>query len=271
MPIVIEPGLDAAGVCLQLRQAIKDMGPAKAFGLGKIVVAYSGPSAAVRSAIKTSFTGNWLRSQIQAKRLGGRRLDDTEVGQFLATFDFETYFTDHYGLDRRAKEQAELQVWGCGSEEFMKAKFRELATAVCAADPERVFRKYEIAAVLKNRRVKIINNRPVQLFKDFQKIHPDEAYRLFCLTELLEARRYAQKENTKEAWDDYRERRCLFMLDRQYAPATKLSPIEFEKIKEQKRVALTAHSMSMLTKSLMAGPKRAARRPRVTSKRHKIA
>jgi hypothetical protein len=111
---------------------------------------------------------------------------------------------DAYGFDDKAREKAELEVWGAASTEFMKAKFQELVTSVCAADPDRVFRAYEIKAILDNPRIKRINNRSAALFKAFHKIHPYEAYRLFCLTELHMARQRAEAEKTKEAWDDWR-------------------------------------------------------------------
>ena len=259
--MVIERGLDADEFCLRLRQKIKTMGLARAFGTGELIVLYSGPSSQVTGQITTSFTGNWQRSKNQAENLGGRRIDDTKIGAFLSKLDLRSYFREFYGANNPAINEAELKVWGCASTEFMRAKFRLVETAVCGAGPERVFRKYEIDGVVKNRRVRSANNRPMQLFADFYAISPYETYRLFCLTELLEARRHASKENTKATWSDYRERRRFFVLERKFEIqyGLKIPAALRDEIKLSKKHILTIHSLRKFTGPLPASRARTKR------------
>lgn len=267
--MVIERGLDAGEFCLRLQKIIRSAGSTKAFGVGDLVVLYSGPSGFVRGKITTSFTGNWARSQLQAKKFNGRRIDDTKIGKLLAKLDLETYFIDFYGKDLKAIEKAEMEVWGFASKEFMRAQFRTVATAVCGAEEGRVFRKYEIDSVVRNRRVKTANNIPMQLFKDFHSIGEYEVFRLFCLSELLQARRTAQKENTLEAWMDYQERRKFFILERQYEikNASPIPDVIRDLIRLQKRQALLASAMPKIKRAISGPSKPAARAHKVKRSR----
>ncbi len=241
----IEAGLNASEYRLRLRQNIKDMGLTTAFVDGGLVVLFSGPSKAVVKRIGAGFLNNWFHSRDQARDLGGKRIGDTETGKFLEAVDLEIYFIDFYGKRKKPRENASFSVWCLASREFMKARFREVATAVCGADPKRVFRKVEVKWLLKNRQVELINKRPIQLFRDFHAIDAYEAFRLFCLTELLESKKHATAVNTPEAWRSYRERRMFFIVERQEtienAPA--MTPDEVAEIKQRKLRILTAYSL----------------------------
>ncbi len=243
--MMIEAGLNARQYRARLKQLIKNMGLASAFVDGGLVVLYSGPPDTVRRRVKTGILSNWHHSKDQARIQDGKRIDDTVTGKFLEAADLEIYFIDFYGSRRKPREKASFSVWAMASTEFMKSRFHEVATAVCGAAPERVFRKVEVRWLLRNRTVGLINKRPVQLFKDFYAISPYEAFRLFCITELLEAKKYAYSENTPEAWRSYQERRMFFMAERQETieNAAPIAPAELAEIKQRKLRLLTAHSL----------------------------
>ncbi len=237
---MLPPGLDAGNFCTQVVQNVIDDG-----GLiwHRVTVFYSGPSHELRKRLRKNIRSNWKRAHEQVTRLKAGWLDDTKADKFLRAADLKNYFGGFYGSDTDAVVDAETAVWGYVSERLASGKFREAKTNVCAADPERVFRVYEQPALMRNPHVKKINRYPIQMFRDFTAINPYEAYRLICITELFEARRYAQRKGTKKAWQDYRMRRKCFLEDRHdmLAVISKMPDADRAEIKRQKREALAVY------------------------------
>jgi len=234
--------------CALLRQVVVRLGP-RAFAVPRgVVQLYSGPHVNIRKSLRDDILTNWKRAEIQATRLGATRIDDTLGGRYLAHRNLEGYFSYYFGTDKKSIRQAIFDVWAMASAEFMKVKFRFVATAICGADEDRVFRKVELEQLVKNRHVQFANNRPMQTVRDFYDINPYEAFRLLCITELLEAHRHARTEKTTAAWDDYRERRRFFLMERQetkkYAPAVTADVKTQTKLR--KRQILLTHRLSKI-------------------------
>jgi len=238
-------GLNASDFCATVVQDEIDKG-----GLvssKRVLVLYSGPASAILKRLRYNVRTNWKRAQDQVTRLGASWIDDTATAKFLINTQLRNYFADFYGADTDAIVNAETKVWGFASENFVSGDFKAVATAVCGADTTRVFRKYEQAALLKNPHVEVANGRPIGIFKDFDAVDPYEAFRLFCVTELLEIRGHAQKKNTKKAWQDYRMRRKFFMNERRDTLKTfSLSADIKAKIKQQKKNILTTYSLAKM-------------------------
>lgn len=132
------------------------------------------------------------------------------------------------------------------SREFIKASYGFAATAVCGAAIDRVFFEVELPAIVDNTRIEDVNGIPAQMIRDFYAVHPYEAFRLICISELLEIRKHAVKSGALEDIQDYKERRKFFTLERQdtakYLPA--VSKAMKADMKLRKRQILTTYSLA---------------------------
>ena len=248
---MLEFGLNAPDFCVRVVQPVIDDDGAEC---RRIVVFYSGPSRDILKRLRRKVRENWKRAADEATRHGASRIDNTKAFALLNAANLKTYFVGFYGAGSDDIPLAELQVWGFTSERFASGKFEEVVTVVCGADPERAFRAYEQAAILRNPHVKIANKRDIQLFRDFDAIDPYEAFRLFCVTELLELRKYAQKKGTKKAWREYRMRRRFFLEERRDTLKAMLgmSPEAKAEIKRQKHNVLVCHRIQAIETALLS-------------------
>ena len=194
---------------------------------------------------------NFDLAEDQIARLDASVINSTNIAQFLTRINLKKYFDKVYP-DPRDADAAWLEIWGKVSALFAESNFKEAATCVCGADPTRVFRAYEQDALLRNKHVKIINGRTSQLFRDFGTLGAEEAFRLICLTELLEIRKHAQNAKTPEAWKDYHQRRRAFLVQfgTMRMNAAPLSSEEKLGLKQSKREILALHKITAIQETL---------------------
>lgn len=207
-------GMDADEFCLWLKKQIAFEGD-KVFGGHKgFLILYSGPVKAFKDALAKLLgrpvKSNLLRGREQAALFGTNILDDMPIGQWLVSLELDTYFKKFYGLDRKKRQKAEFQVWATVSEELVRTAFGKAATAVCGADPRRVFCKHELPQVIRETKLDTINNLPVQIVKDFAKMGIVEAFRQVCKFELLalhyQARQSTNPTKANELREEWAER-----------------------------------------------------------------
>lgn len=189
------------------------------------VLLYSGPGDGVAATL-TVTRRNRARARIQARRSHFAMIDHTRVGQYLGKINYSgnvyKYFAKkyarRYGDDSEEAFAEADKVMRVASREFMKASFGHVATAVCGAATDRIFYEVELPAMVENKAIETINGLPAELVRDFCRLDLYEAFRLICLAELLEARRYAKVAKPsrlkQQAKRDYRERLGFFVRER---------------------------------------------------------
>ncbi len=224
---MIEAGLNAQEFCERiLQREIGRHGVHAAFAYEdaadaiNIMFLFSGPSEEIQK--KIGIFGdkdkiNFGRAEKQANEIGAIILENTKIGKFLIDRNLKEYFADYYGKEPDSGatiERAEYDVWAYVSRKFMHAGFKEVVTAVCGADPRRVFRKHEIHEMVRDSSPETINGRFIQPIKDIYKASGDYvAFREICRMELDMARTHAHKENTEDAWEDFRARLKFFRME----------------------------------------------------------
>ena len=209
------PAPEVVAFCDRLKKLIERLGP-KAFGLPELVVLYSGPSR----DLEIDAINNIERSSRESERLGAARIDDTHIGQLLIRVHLYAYFEKIYGEDKERIEAAVFEVWAFASREFVKSGFRHASTAVCGADPARVFYAHELKVLLtEDTSVETINGVALRHFKDIYAAHGGgnkgfyAAYVEICRAELAVAHQRARTEDTPEAWEDYTARQRFFDVE----------------------------------------------------------
>jgi hypothetical protein len=213
-------GLNAQEYCDQLGRIIKRLGP-KAYRHTGSIVLYSGPSRDIQRLLAPLFTRtNWNLSRDQVTRIGGVRLDETLVGRTLVERNLADYFSPVYARNPVDIDAAVLDVWAFVSREFVKADFRDAATAVCGADRTRTFRAHELKLAIYNAAAETINDVPIARIRAAYEAGGEyAAFRKICQAELALSRqwvRHARPGAEKAAaWDDYRARRKFFIVERQ--------------------------------------------------------
>jgi hypothetical protein len=202
---------------------IAKLGP-DAFNIDGRVQLYSGPRAVIAAALHF-LARNQDRAFDQAARNSAALIDTSEIGKHLGQYDgvgiyeyFEQQYRATYGVDSPEAFAEADKVMRFASRSFIQAAFGHVATAVCGADTNRIFFADELPELVKNKEIETVNSLPAQMVRDFYAIDPYEAFRLICLSELLEARRYMKSATTPaerdKAKQDYKERLQFFMLER---------------------------------------------------------
>jgi len=217
------PNMDADEFCLWLKEQIALEGDAVFGGFNGFLVLYSGPIKAFREALATllgrpvkGVKSNFDRGRKQAAFFGTDILDETHIGRWLIDFDLDDYFLGTYSADPDQIRCATYRVWATVSEELIRRAFGKARTAVCGADPARVFRRHELPQIIKDTKLNTVNSLPVQLVKDFSKMGMVEAYRQICKFELLSLRYQARletdpvkaatlREEWRERWNLYKQ------------------------------------------------------------------
>ena len=215
------PGLNAEQFCERLREIIGERGFSALFGDADSAILYSGPEKAIKDAC--SVRDNVKRSKDQADQLGASRIDDTPLGKFLLSCDFQTYFRSAYGNDKARIEKAISELWSCASREFVKSGFKHVATAVCGAAANRVFRAHELKVLLTEETpVETINGVALHHFKEIYKPHGEgdkgfyAAFVEICRSELDVAYTHtltAKPEERDVALENYNARKLFFDLE----------------------------------------------------------
>ena len=215
-------GLTAGDFCLLVLQPqIDDLG-ATAFAHSDLVVLYSGPTQAIQNQMADK-ASNPERSAEQAKRLQASRIDDTAVAVLLDSIDLYAYFDDTYDQEQDVYN-AVRDVWAYASRQFMRAGFCAVATSVCGADPERVFRAHELKVMLtEDTAIETINGVPLRHYKDIFDTHGKgnagfyAAFVEICRTELVVAHQRvtsaASDDEKTDALEDYTTRKLFFDLE----------------------------------------------------------
>ena len=211
--------------CLRLKTLIERLGP-KVFGLSDLAVLYSGPTREL-DIEALGLANNVERSVEYARLLGATTIDETRIGKLLKRCDLKKHFELVYGRTDPRVEAAIFEVWAFVSREFVKSGFKHVATAVCGADPNRVFRAHELKVLLtEETSVEDINGVALQHFKDIYAAQGGgdkgfyAAFVEVCRTELNMAHERARTEKPEEsaaAWEDYNARQVLFDFEQQGA------------------------------------------------------
>ena len=219
--MVAIPAPEIVAFCDRLQRLITRLGP-KAFGLSDTAILYSGPNQKLGLAV-AGVANNIERSGKQAKDLGAARIDGTLIGRILTRAKLYEHFNEIYNDNITRTDTAIFEVWAYASRQFVKSGFRHVATAVCGADPKRVFRAHELKVLLtEETSVEDINGVALQHFKDIYAAHGGgdkgfyAAYVEICQTELTMIRRAAEvaPEGKREAtWEDYNARKQFFDLE----------------------------------------------------------
>ena len=212
---------EAREFCLRLKTLIERLGP-KAFGISDLAVLYSGPSRELNIAA-LGVANNVERSVEYARLLNAITIDETHIGKLLKRYDLKDHFELIYGVDDPRIAAAVFEVWAFASREFIKSGFKHAATAVCGADPNRVFRAHELKVLLtEETAVETINGVALQHFKDIYAAQGGgdkgfyAAFVEICRTELDVAReraRTAKPEERAPAEEDYNARKLFFELE----------------------------------------------------------
>lgn len=196
------PSPEVREFCLRLKTLIERLG-LEAFGVSDLAVLYSGPSRDLDIAT-LGIANNVERSVEYARLLCAITIDETGIGKFLKHYDLKEHFELIYGVDDPRIATAIFDIWACTSREFVKSGFKHAATAVCGADPNRVFRAHELKVLLtEETAVETINGVALQHFKD---IYAEQgggdkgfyaAFVEICRTELDVAREHARTSSRR--------------------------------------------------------------------------
>lgn len=207
----------AATVISELKKLIATHG-VQAFETNGRVLLYSGPERWIRRLIAAA--KNHERTLTQAWDKGFPPLtfiDQTPAGKKLNKYDggqsVYAYFEGIYGeLSDEAPYHAD-KVMRFASREFAKACYGHVETAVCGAGLNRVFFEVELPELMRNDRVKTINDVPLQKIKDIYFTQGAYvAYREICKAELDMLQK---RENTAcgdEIKQDRKERIKFFRM-----------------------------------------------------------
>lgn len=213
----------------------------------RIQLFYAGPSKDTKVKLygeKRKIKLNWELAAKLARRLNAGRIDDTETFAYLRSDAFNTDFNRLPGVNKlgdKEREAAIQQIWYFASARFACTDFEEAATLACGAGAKSSFRKREMRNMLKGKHLKIVNKRPVGLFRDFEKLGGKELFRLESITILLMLRDHAQKTGTKTAWAEYkRQRKFHLEFTHEFAAAFRKLPIRMQASIRQKRKEILA-------------------------------
>lgn len=243
------PDLDADAFCLWIKEQIALEGANRLFELNGSLVLYSGPLKEFKEAIEKVLgrpvRRNGERGKEQAAQLSTNILDDTPIGKWLSTFNFVAQFDKAYNGDPDLIRAAIFQVWATVSEELVKAAFGKAVTAVCGADPDRVFYKHELPQIVKETNLDTVNSLPVKLVQEFGSLGIEEAFNLVAKFELLAWHTKAQQATDPTAKgcmrDEWRERWSLYKQNLARARKGRSPPTRAEKTElRQRRRAIRA-------------------------------
>ncbi|MGE0109043.1 MAG: hypothetical protein AB7S81_04675 [Bdellovibrionales bacterium] len=190
-----------------------------AFEVEGRVQLYSGPLVFITKALRV--INNHNRALDNADGTSAL-IDDCKVGQKLGAYDrgqdIYEYFKGLYGRDSAEADQNADKVMRFASREFAKACSGHIETHVCGAGIDKVFFEVELPELIRNNRVKTINDIPAQRIKDIYLTQGAYiAYREICKGELRLAQAKAKEEYTDiakktAAKKNYKERLKFFSI-----------------------------------------------------------
>ncbi len=204
---VIQPKLDKGGFAGAASEACA-------------VLFYSGPSDELLESILLKegpknahlYIPNWQVAGKEAERLNATRLDNTKIFSFLFSQAFTSLVNKLPLSTTKESDEVVKYVWDYVSDKFSRTPFKKAATLVCGADKKSSFYAKEIDGILDNESVKIINERPADMFRAFRALGKAEVQRIMCVTALVEMRQHVQNNNAPQAWGNYKRQRKYFVV-----------------------------------------------------------
>lgn len=195
-----------------IKDLIKTHGTS-AFMVDGRVQLYSGPLDFIRIALRALDNHDKALKHADGK---SALIDDCIVGQRLNDYDrgqhIYEYFRRIYSNPDEAFKHAD-KVMRFASREFAKACSGHIETHVCGAGIDKVFFEVELPELIRNSRVKTINDIPLQRIKDIYLTQGAYiAYREVCKGELRLAQARAKKACTADARKDYKDRLKFFSI-----------------------------------------------------------
>lgn len=223
----------AGTVISEIRRLIAEEG-SRAFECNGHALLYSGPERLIQLALDS--IKNHQRATIQAldiKQSPAKLIDYTKVGKRLDNYhsnlNIYDFFKAIYDDRQKALKEAD-QVMRFASREFAKACYGSIETAVCGADLNNVFFEVELPELVRNKRIKTINNIPMQRIRDIYFTQGAYiAHREICKAELQLLKERENSPCKEEIKQDRKERLQFF---RKACKAT------FKKIKGRDKKAL---------------------------------
>lgn len=185
---------------------------AEAFETNGRVQLYSGPERFIKAAL--GVINNRARALKQAEANDAKVIDHTIVGKRLDPYengkDVYAYFIDIYGYGPEAEYHAD-KVMRFASREFAKACHGHVETAVCGSGLDRVFFEVELPELIRNARIKTINDIPMQRIRDiFNTQGAYVAAREICKAELSLLQTKMNAKNGKDFLPDRKDRLNFF-------------------------------------------------------------
>lgn len=228
-----KPFYTPAEIIDQVKVVMASLAP-DAFRHNGRVQLYSGPKKIISAALLLLKNDlNHARAFKQAARKTAQIIDKTAPCIFVNEYDVDPsgkeiniydYYNEHYSKDPARAAAAANEVMAFVSEEFIKAAYGEVETAVCGADTNNIFYRVELPALVANKKVTSINGLPMDMVRDIFVLDPYEAFRVVCIAELHEAKEHAQKTGNADDMADYKMRRNFFLEERKGRRAGFLHP-----------------------------------------------
>jgi hypothetical protein len=245
-----------------VRREILKRGPS-AFGHRGYSVSYSGPDKVVSPENDPYIPfpprlSNLDRSKSiieELKAISAVWLDDSQIGRFLFVENdlyaaLKVFFTENGDEQDRRYRKAADYVMSRVSRAYIKSAFGYAATAVCGAGHKRIFYRYEMPVLVKNKKVTAINGLPRKMVEEFYAIGRDEAFQLICLAEMIQSKRRLDRDDSRENRQDYEQRLYFFEKERKaFSAKNKTLPDRWNQKREEKRATIMKKYADELAKA----------------------
>lgn len=162
---MVEKDLPASDEIINdLRKLIAQKGVSVLETNGRVQL-YSGPEKWITDLLDT-LAHNHPRAEQQSENSANTRIEETLLGQGLEKIDgvqdIYAFFYKAYDHDLETGFYHADRVMRFASHEFAKACYGHVETAVCGADLDKIFFEVELPELMRNPRVKTINNIPMK-------------------------------------------------------------------------------------------------------------
>ena len=237
-------------------------GATEAFEHQGYSLSYTGPDVAVSPdpdlfipyaprISNLSRTGAWVDA-LKATGIPAVWLDGSPIGKFLFV-DNQLYIGLREFFFARGIRDTDT-IWAGGdhvmsrvSRSYIKSAFGYGATAVCGADRERIFYRYEMPALVNNDKIIAINELPRQMVQDFYAINKDEAFQVVCWAELLLSKARMEANDNEDTRRDFHQRQYFLNGERKLR-VSKVVPLskKWEHKREEKREEIFANYAGLI-------------------------
>lgn len=202
-----------------IKPRIDAVAPNSGFGKAYRILFYAGPADEIKKAVygvDRRINPAWKRAGHVAHRLKAKRIDNTEIFEYLMGTDYAEVLEDYktrYGLSDQDKKALNQEVWNYTSARFARTDFKEAMTLVCGAGSSSSFRVKEMESLLNGKHLTLLNNLPASMFKEIQKLGKKELFRFCCMTALIVLKEYAEQAKTKAAMREFEQQLKYFHAD----------------------------------------------------------